>query len=44
MSVARKADFIYVMDEGKVVQSGTHSDLLQAEGLYQHFWNMQTVS
>ncbi len=44
MSVARKADWIYVMDEGKVVQSGTHNDLLKTEGLYQHFWNMQTVS
>ena len=44
MSVARKADWIYVMDEGKVVQSGTHSDLLKTEGLYQHFWNMQTIA
>jgi len=44
MSVARKADFIYVMDEGKVVQSGTHGDLLKTEGIYQHFWNMQTIA
>ncbi len=44
MSVARKADFIYVMDAGKVIQSGTHNDLLKIEGLYQHFWNMQTIT
>jgi len=44
MSVARKADYLYVMDAGKVIQSGTHNELIKTEGLYQHFWNMQTVS
>ncbi len=38
LSTAQRADLIYVMDEGKVVESGTHSELLLMEGLYAQSW------
>lgn len=33
------ADQILVIDAGRVVQKGTHQQLIQQEGLYQHFIN-----
>ncbi|MBV9896955.1 MAG: ATP-binding cassette domain-containing protein [Chloroflexi bacterium] len=35
------ADRIYVLDRGTVVESGTHADLLQRNGLYARLWNEQ---
>lgn len=43
MSVARKADYIYVIDEGRIVEEGTHAELLTHPGLYAQFWSMQVV-
>jgi ABC-type multidrug transport system fused ATPase/permease subunit len=44
MSVARKADYIYVIDEGRIVQEGTHSELVdEKNGLYSKFWSLQMV-
>ena len=34
LSTIKDADVIYVMGEGLVLESGTHSDLIQAEGAY----------
>ena len=34
LSTIRDADLILVLDKGVVVQSGTHDELLQADGLY----------
>ena len=34
MSTIRDADLILVLDHGAVVQSGTHDDLMAADGLY----------
>ena len=31
-------DVINVIDEGRIVQSGTHAQLLQKEGRYAEFW------
>lgn len=36
------ADLILVMDNGKIVQSGTHADLVASEGIYQKIFNIQT--
>ena len=36
------ADLILVMDKGRVVQTGTHSQLIQQEGIYQQIFEIQT--
>ncbi len=36
------ADLILVMDEGKIIQSGRHDELIQIPGVYQEIFNMQT--
>ena len=38
LSTVQKADCILVMDDGKVIQRGTHSSLLEQEGLYKKMW------
>jgi subfamily B ATP-binding cassette protein MsbA len=35
LSTIQDADWIYVMDQGKIVEQGTHQDLLKQKGLYQ---------
>ncbi|PNH20119.1 ABC transporter ATP-binding protein [Lachnospiraceae bacterium] len=37
LSTVRRADQILVMDEGKLVQEGTHDDLMRQEGIYSAF-------
>ena len=34
-------DIILVLDEGKIVQQGTHLDLIEQEGLYKRVWSIQ---
>jgi len=42
MTTARKADRIYVMDSGKIVESGKHSELIKnKDGLYKKLWDLQ---
>jgi len=36
------ADLILVMDNGKIVQSGQHNDLVQVDGIYRQIFNIQT--
>jgi ATP-binding cassette, subfamily B, bacterial len=36
------ADLILVLDKQRIVQSGTHDELLQQEGLYREIFNIQT--
>lgn len=35
------SDRIYVLDKGRIVQSGTHEELLQTQGVYARLWNVQ---
>lgn len=37
-----EADQILVLEEGRVVQSGTHEELIQQPGLYQRIWSIQS--
>jgi ABC-type multidrug transport system fused ATPase/permease subunit len=41
LSTIRNANQIVVIDHGKVVQSGTHTDLMQQDGLYKRLNEMQ---
>jgi ATP-binding cassette subfamily B protein len=40
-SSVRKADRIYVLRDGRIVESGRHEDLMAAEGLYAELFNLQ---
>jgi len=37
----RDADCIYVLDSGRLAESGTHQELLDKNGLYAHLWAIQ---
>lgn len=41
MSAAATTDRILVMDQGQIVESGTHEELLAQAGLYQSLWEQQ---
>ncbi len=41
LSTIIDADNIIVLDKGKVVEQGTHQQLLEKEGLYAHLWTLQ---
>ena len=41
LSTVREADQILVVDEGRIVERGTHAELLQAEGLYAELYQTQ---
>ena len=41
LSTIMKADKIVVMDKGKIVQTGTHRQLINQEGQYKRLWNLQ---
>ena len=41
LSTVHKADKIIVLDQGKIVQEGTHKSLLESEGLYKEIYELQ---
>jgi ATP-binding cassette subfamily B protein len=41
LGTIRKCDRIYVMDDGAVVESGTHDELMATDGVYSEMWNSQ---
>jgi len=42
LSTIRHADAIHVMDRGRIIESGTHEDLIAIEGSYAALWRVQT--
>jgi len=39
---AINADMVVVLDDGKIVESGTHNELLRRGGMYARLFNEQT--
>ncbi len=44
ISTVKHADRIIVIEDGKVVQEGTHAELLEKEGFYKHLYHEQLVA
>ncbi len=42
LSTVVEADVIYVLDHGKIVESGNHQDLLSHGGIYARLWQAQS--
>ena len=42
LSTIRNADCIYVMEHGKLVEAGTHEQLLEKNGIYTSLWRVQS--
>ncbi len=43
LSTVHNADKIIVLDKGSVVESGTHKQLMENEGLYHHLYTMRLI-
>ncbi|MDB6169680.1 MAG: transporter related [Verrucomicrobia bacterium] len=43
LSTLRRADFIIVMENGRIVQRGTHEELMRLPGPYRHVASLQLV-
>ena len=43
LSTIQKADVIYVIDQGRVVESGTHQSLIAQQGRYYELTVMQDL-
>jgi subfamily B ATP-binding cassette protein MsbA len=41
LATIKKADKIVVMDKGRIVEQGTHSELLAKDGYYSNLYNIQ---
>jgi ATP-binding cassette subfamily B protein len=42
LSTTVNAHCIHVLDRGRIVESGTHAELLKNKGIYHKLWNIQT--
>lgn len=42
ITTAMEADKIFVLDEGKIVQKGTHESLIKEAGMYRRLWAIQS--
>lgn len=41
LSTTRDADCIYMMEHGRIIETGTHEELLRQNGKYAKMWNVQ---
>lgn len=41
IATAMEADQIVVLDQGKIVESGTHQELIEQNGMYKRIWDIQ---
>ena len=42
LSTIARMDRIVVMDDGKIIEDGSHAELLAQEGLYARLWHRQS--
>ena len=42
LSTIARMDRILVIDDGRIVEQGSHADLLAQDGLYARFWGRQS--
>jgi subfamily B ATP-binding cassette protein MsbA len=42
LSTIMRADLIVVMDKGKIIETGTHEDLVEGDGLYSRLFEIQS--
>ncbi|MEO8241684.1 MAG: ABC transporter ATP-binding protein, partial [bacterium] len=42
LSTIAMMDRIIVLDQGRIVEQGSHADLLERNGLYARYWNRQS--
>jgi ATP-binding cassette subfamily B protein len=43
LSTIADSDRIFVLDQGRLVESGGHLELLRRDGLYAEMWNRQAA-
>ena len=44
LSTIHNADRIYVVDQGRIAEQGTHAELMERRGIYAHLIEMQNIS